>query len=125
MLKIERQTKSFLRLEEPTLAGASITERYDLQEFIVDSPKQFFAEIGLELFILGKEIKPSETVQDRTDILAIDQEGRAVVIELKRGNDRLQLLQAISYSGMLSKWQPDDFLELLDGWIQGVAGKDQ
>jgi len=38
MLKIERQTKSFLRLEEPTLAGASITERYDLQEFIVTDP---------------------------------------------------------------------------------------
>ncbi len=114
MLKIERRTKSFLRLKENTLAGAFITERYDLQEFIVNSPKEFFAEIGLDLFILGKEVPLTETVQDRIDILAIDQEGRAVVIELKRGNNRLQLLQAISYAGMLSKWQPADFRKLLN-----------
>lgn len=114
VLKIERQTKSLLRLDEPTLAGVSLTERYELQEFIVNSPDQFFGEIGQKLFVLGKEVKPSETVQDRIDLLALDQEGCAVVIELKRGSDRLQLLQAISYAGMLSKWRPSDFLELLD-----------
>jgi hypothetical protein len=114
MLKIERQTKTFVRPEEPTLTAASITERYDLQEFIINSPVQFFAEIGQSLFVVGKEIKPSQTVPDRIDVLALDPEGRPVVVEPKRGNDRLQLLQAISYAGMLSKWKPDDFFERLD-----------
>jgi hypothetical protein len=113
MLRIERPQKNFTRLREPTLAGASISERYDLQEFIFNSPEQFFAEIGLELFVLAKELSPSEVVQDRIDVLAIDRDGRLVVIELKRSNHKLQLVQTIAYAAMIAKWTPEDVLSLL------------
>ncbi len=33
-----------------------------------------------------------------------------MVIEIKRGSNRFQLLQALSYAGMLAKWQPDRFI---------------
>jgi len=114
MLKIDRQNQSFSLLDTPTLADVSITERYDLQEFISNSPDAFFKELGLELFLLGKEIAPSKNVQDRIDLLAVDKEGCCVVIELKRGNNKLHMLQAISYAGMLSQWEADDFLQLLN-----------
>jgi hypothetical protein len=114
MLKINRQTQSFSLLDTPKLAEVSITERYDLQEFISNSPDAFFSEIGQELFLLGKEILPSKTVQDRIDLLAVDKEGTCVVTELKRGNHKLHMLQAISYAGMLSQWAFDDFMQLLD-----------
>ena len=114
MLKIKRDDQSFSLLETPTLADVSITERNDLQEFIANSPAAFFAEIGQELFLIGKEVEPSKTVQDRIDILAIDKEGTCVVIELKRGSHKLQMLQAISYAGMISQWVPEEFLQLLD-----------
>lgn len=113
MLKIDRETKSFSLLATPSLAEASITERYDLQEFISNSPESFFQELGLELFLVGKEVVPSQTVQDRIDLLAFDKEGCCVIIELKRGNNKLQMFQAISYAGMISQWAPDDFLQAL------------
>ena len=122
MLKIDRDNQSFALLDTPTLADVSITERYDLQEFISNSPDAFFREIGQELFLLGKEVEPSKNVQDRIDLLAVDKEGTSVVVELKRGNHKLHMLQAISYAGMISQWEPDDFLQLLDDDQQEARG---
>lgn len=114
MLKIDRDNQGLSLLDTPTLADASITERYDLQEFISNSPDAFFNEIGQNLFLLGSEIEPSKTVQDRIDLLAVDKEGTCVVVELKRGNHKLHMLQAISYAAMISQWDSDELLQLLD-----------
>src|SRR6266404_5167688 len=114
MLKIDRQKQHFTRLETPTLADCSISERYDLQEYICNSPEAFFEEIGQALFLIAKEIQPSDDVEDRIDLLALDKEGQAVILELKRGNHKLQMFQAISYAGMVANWHPDDFLSRLD-----------
>ncbi len=114
MLKIERDKKAFITLAVVPLVDAEIRERYDLQEYICNSPNVFFAEIGLKLFLVAKEVAPSDSVQDRIDLLALDKEGRAVIIELKRGSNKLHLLQAISYAGMVAHWEPEDFLQLLD-----------
>ena len=111
MLKIDRKGQRFTRLEAPGMATVSLSERYDLQEFISNSPEAFFAEMGMELFLLGKEVQPSSTVSDRIDLLAVDKEGRIVVLELKRGNHQLHMLQAISYSGMISKLSPGEVLQ--------------
>ena len=91
-----------------------MTERYDLQECIANSPDEFFAEMGEELFLVGTEIMPSKDVQDRIDLLTIDREGKVVVIELKRGSNKLQMFQAVSYAGMISNWDPEELLSLLD-----------
>ena len=113
MLKIDRNKRSFVQLDTPSLAEAAVSERYDLQEYISNSPEAFFGELGQDLFLIGKEVPLSTTVPDRLDLLAVDRQGRLVVTELKRGSHKLQHLQAISYAAMISFWSPDDILGML------------
>lgn len=112
MLKIDRTQKKLQRVENPSLGGAGLRERYDLQQMIARSPDAFFTEIGEELLLLGQEIRPSDVVDDRIDLLALDVHGAAVVIELKRGSNKLQLLQAISYAAMIAEWTPERLVAL-------------
>ena len=113
MLKIDRSNQSLSKLATPSFADSSITERYDLQEFIRNSPDEFFREIGEELFLIGTEIMPSKNVADRIDLLAVDKKGQIVVVELKRGTNKLQMMQVISYAGMISQWSADEVLGML------------
>lgn len=67
----------------------------------------FFAEMDEELLLIGEEVRPTDFVDDRIDLLAIDKEGSSVVIEIKRGSHKFHLLQALSYAAMVSKWSRD------------------
>jgi hypothetical protein len=115
MLRIDRENRALEPTLTQTLIEAGLKERGDLQELIERNSKAFFDEIGLEnAVLLGTEIKPaSDMVGDRIDVLAADQDGTIIVIELKRGGNKLLLLQGISYAAMIAKWQPDQFCERL------------
>lgn len=112
MLRIDKNERKLVRLSNSTLADANHWER-QLQEMICTNPDAFCEEIGESLWVVGQEVRPSDAVPDRIDILAVDDVGNAVVIELKRGANKLQLLQAVSYAGMISRWTADRFIETL------------
>lgn len=110
MLRIDRKDSTLTSLASPKMQDAGIAERYDLQRMIRTSPEAFFAEVKEPLLLIGEEIMPSDLVGDRIDLLAVDPSGEIVIIELKRGSEKLQLLQAISYASMISGWQPLDIV---------------
>ena len=110
MLRVDRNGKKFVRLSKPAMSEVQLTERYDLQHMIRNSPDAFFQEMGETLLLIGEEVRPTDFVEDRIDLLAVDQQGSLVVIELKRGSNKLQLLQALSYASMISKWEQGDIL---------------
>lgn len=81
-----------------------------LEDYLVNSFDTFCNEIGQnDLQFVGRQVSPSSVVRDKIDMLAIDRAGRTVIIELKTGGDKLQLLQAIGYAGMVSMWDEDAF----------------
>ncbi len=103
MLKIDRSSVKLTRLAKLSLNEGEINERSGLQELIFQNPEAFFRdECDEEFFIIDQEVEPSHLVRDRIDLLAIDSDGKLVTIELKRGSDKLQLLQALSYTAMIS-----------------------
>jgi hypothetical protein len=104
MLRIDRKNRSLAPVERKRLGDAGLKERTDVQAMIRANPNAFFEEIGERLLLLGEEVKPSLHVTDRIDLLAIDENGSLAVIELKRGTDKLQLLQALTYAAMISSW---------------------
>jgi hypothetical protein len=114
MLRVDQTSKILIPVAPTTLTQASILERMDLQAAALKSWDAFCSELGFEeLFLVGSEIVPHESCRDRIDILALSRDGAPVVFELKRHRDRLQLLQAISYSAMVARWDAQRFLKEL------------
>jgi len=116
MLKLDPSTKTLVAVPSTTLTQSNILERAHLQESIVHSWDAFVRELGYEeLFLVGTELTPHDSCQDRIDILALNGDGTPVVFELKRHRDPRQLLQAISYAAMVAKWDASRFLKAVDG----------
>jgi hypothetical protein len=111
MLRLNRSQKSFVRLPQRTMSESGLLEREDIQAMITASPEHFFEELGERITLLAQEVCPDDHVDDRIDLLAADEDGSAVVIELKRGNHKMHLLQALSYAGMLSNLDGPKFIE--------------
>jgi len=65
--------------------------------------------LGEPLFIIGRQVMIPDT-KDRLDVLAIDPQGNAVIIELKRGKLKDPVdMQALRYASYISKWRFSDF----------------
>ena len=85
---------------EPTSFGQEgVLERADLQRILRDKPEVL--EEGL--LIISEEFGNWQDSNRRIDLLALDSDGRLVVIELKRGETGAHMdLQAIRYAAMVA-----------------------
>ena len=115
MLRIDETTGKLVAASDGSLVEEGLLERADVQEMFARSWDAFTAELGFRnLRFIGKEIHPHDAIANRLDILAFDEDvGRPVVIELKRGSNKLHLLQGLSYAAMLWAWDPNRLRRLL------------
>ena len=91
---------------DTSLAEQGRTEPYDLEAWIASDP----SILGSDLTIIGRQVP---TRSGPLDLLAIDQSGNLVIVELKR--DRLPreaLVQAIDYASDVASWGLDKVSEV-------------
>ena len=125
MYKIDLSNKTLDKIDSTILKKETLSERYDLQQFIYNSWESFKNDIGLPTAILiGQEIKPHESVSDSIDLLAFDQDDSSlIVIELKRDKNKLQLLQALSYAAMVATWNSEKLIKIVERGKTNVSNE--
>lgn len=103
MFRIDRQSNAIQPLQQRTFTELGFRERSHLQEWIAKNP----ACLGEDLLIIQKEFAGFSDTNERLDLLALDKDGRLVVIENKlddTGRDVVwQALKYASYCSSLSK----------------------
>lgn len=82
-----------------TFAQLAIREREGLQRVLRDD----IGVLGDDLLVISEEFGSWEDARRRIDLLALDRQGRLVVIELKRTESGGHMeLQALRYAAMVS-----------------------
>lgn len=95
IFSIDRDTNELSEIREEAFATLDVLERRDFQEWVIDNPEI----LGEELLVIQSEYANFEETSDRLDVLALDPDGKLVVVELKRDEaDDTTDLQAIKYA---------------------------
>lgn len=120
MYQINRDTNQLQQLSKKQFAELGFREREHLQEWLVKTP----TALGEELLIIQKEFDGFDETRERLDLLALDKQGRLVLIENKlddSGRDVVwQSLKYASYCSSLTKAQiVDIFQAYLDKYCGG------
>ncbi len=104
------------KVRQTNIPQEKILERH-LEDWIEAEP----ALLGEPLLIIGRQVMVPDT-KDRLDLLALDPQGQAVIIELKRGKLKDPVdIQALRYASYISKWKFEQF-EVVARNFLGKAG---
>ena len=122
MFQVNRSENRLVRLEERRFADLDLRERDHLQEWLVRMPDA----LGEDLLIVQKEFDGFADTRERLDLLALDKEGRLVVIENKLDDSGRDVVwQALKYVAYCSSLKKAEIVEIyqsyLDRWSEGAS----
>lgn len=120
MFQVKRSSNRLVRLEERRFSDLGLREREHLQEWIAHMPEA----LGEELLVIQKEFDEFADTRERLDLLALDKEGRLVVIENKLDDSGRDVVwQALKYaaycSNLTQKEIPAIYQKYLDRSSEG------
>ena len=77
LFRIDPQNRQPDRIEEVDFASLGFRERRDIQEWVASNP----GILSDDLLIVGKEFSGFDRTGERLDLLAVDSDGKLVIIE--------------------------------------------
>lgn len=105
MFRVIRSKNRLERLEERRFSDLKLREREHLQEWLAHTPEA----LGEELLVIQKEFDGFADTRERLDLLALDKEGRLVVIENKLDDSGRDVVwQALKYAAYCSNLTQKD-----------------
>lgn len=106
---VDTTAKSATPIEAENLANLKLSERFDLQEWVLACPSL----LGEDLLVVTSEFDQFDRTSERLDALMIDRQGKLVVVELKRSAvGTAAELQALRYAAYCSTLALDDIVEM-------------
>ena len=116
LFRVNPESQKSERIEEVDFARLGLQERKDIQEWIAANP----SILGEDLLIITKEFSNFDRTNERLDLLAVDADGKLVVIELKRDDTGANVhWQAIKYASYLHHTKQEDIIRILAAYEKG------
>ena len=110
LFRINPENRESERIEEVDFARLGLQERRDIQEWVAANP----GILGEDLLIIGKEFSGFDRTDERLDLLAVDADGKLVIIELKRDDTGADAhWQAIKYASYLHRATAGEIVRML------------
>ena len=110
LFRVNPDDKVSERIEEVDFALLGLQERRDIQEWVAANP----GILGDDLLIIGKEFSGFDRTNERLDLLAVDSNGKLVIVELKRDDTGADAhWQAIKYASYLHRAGVDDIIGMM------------
>ena len=109
LFRINPENRQSEPIKEVDFAQSGLQERRDIQEWVAANP----GILGDDLLIISKEFRGFDRNDERLDLLAVDLDGRLVVIELKRDDTGPDAhCQAIKYASYFQRTSADKIIEI-------------
>ena len=110
LYRINPETRESEQVKEVNFRDLGFQERRHIQEWIASNPDI----LGEELLIISKEYSGFDRTNERLDLLAVDSDGKLVVIELKRDDSGTDVhWQAIKYASYCHHADSDRIISLM------------
>ena len=110
LFRINPESKESEKIAEVDFARLGFQERWDIQEWVANNP----GILGDDLLIIGKEFSGFDRTNERLDLLAVDSDGKLVIIELKRDDSGSDAhWQAIKYASYFRHAEDEDIVSML------------
>lgn len=125
MFRINSQDNAISRLESRSFGELGFRERAHLQEWIAKYP----ACLGEDLLIIQKEFAGFSDTQERLDLLALDKDGRLVIIENKLDDTGRDVTwQAMKYASYCAGLKTESIRSIFQDYLRrerrdGVASE--